>query len=114
MDLDLHSLLKESEIGLAELRELIEADLQDNKTIELAEGHHLAWCMARHTIVRLGSLGLNKHAIKAKELFEGDKIKCKYLIWNDVRVLRDPAHPNEMDGTLQRSRSATSRQIIRP
>lgn len=55
--------------------------MSDTKCIELAEMHHLAWCIGQVYAIRLGSLGYNpknKNSIPHK----------KFLTWRDVEIFR--------------------------
>lgn len=68
-----------SEVGLNELRQLIDHDLVTTPNIAVAEGHELAWCLMRVCCVRPGSIGWSD---KEKE---ADKM---YLLWRDIVITR--------------------------
>lgn len=46
-----------SEVGLAELRQLIDHDMLTTPNIAVAEGHQLAWCLMRVCNLRPRSIG---------------------------------------------------------
>lgn len=76
-DISLYGDINNSHIGLAELSQLIDLDMSATKTIELAEMHHLAWCIGRVCAIRPGS-PKNKNNIPHK----------KFLTWRDVKIFR--------------------------
>ncbi|ETS84837.1 hypothetical protein PFICI_02862 [Pestalotiopsis fici W106-1] len=68
-----------TEIGLPELRQLIDHDLSTTSYIAVAEGHQLAWCLMRLCCLRPGSIGWTSQDHKR------DK---KYLVWRDIEIFR--------------------------
>ena len=69
-----------AEIGLPELRQLIDYDLATTPCIELAESHQLAWLLMRVCCLRPGSIGwTNKHRLESG----------LYLKWRDIKITRD-------------------------
>lgn len=62
-----------SYVGLGELRLLIEKEMETNRSIEVSEQHQMAWCLARTTAVRPGSIGAGRN--------EG-----KGLTWRDLQI----------------------------
>lgn len=80
-NISLYGDINNSHVGLSELSQLIDLDMEDTKCIELAEMHHLAWCVGRVCAIRPGSLGYNpknKNSLRHK----------KYLTWRDVKIFR--------------------------
>ncbi|KAG5789435.1 hypothetical protein H9Q69_011503 [Fusarium xylarioides] len=69
-------------VGLPELRQLIDFDMISAPNIEVAECHHLAWCIGRICAVRPGSLARsdNKPVNSPRKPF---------LTWNDIELSRD-------------------------
>ncbi|KAB5555005.1 hypothetical protein GE09DRAFT_1239454 [Coniochaeta sp. 2T2.1] len=67
-----------SELGIEELRLLIDYDMTNTKYIDMAEQHHLAWCLGRLCAVRPGSLGEKEGAERERHLF---------LTWRDVTIV---------------------------
>lgn len=49
-------------LGLAELRQLIDYEMLNNRCIELSEEHQVLWCIGRITALRPGSLCPGKYA----------------------------------------------------
>lgn len=64
--------LQKSYLGLAELRELFDEEMLHNTSVEYAEQHWAAWCIARVTACRPGS-------ICASKLSENPPLKWKDL-----------------------------------
>jgi hypothetical protein len=59
-----------TQVGLAELRQLIDMDMVSTPSIEVAEGHHLAWCIGRVCSARPGSIAPSRLGGKTeKKLF---------------------------------------------
>ncbi|KAK8050413.1 hypothetical protein PG994_012143 [Apiospora phragmitis] len=56
-----------SEVGLNELRQLIDHDLLTTSRIKIAEAHQLAWLLMRTCCVRPGSIGSRPHKISRGE-----------------------------------------------
>lgn len=78
--LNVHRHTDRTYVGLAELRQLIDYDMMSTPSIEVAEGHHLAWCLGRVCSVRPGSIGPSKNS---------DKLKTgMYLTWRDLTFTR--------------------------
>ena len=70
-------------LGPAELEQLLDYDMQHTISIELAEGHHLAWTLARACGLRPSSLGpLNKQ-------IAADNVAQPYLTFGDIKITRD-------------------------
>ncbi|KAK5083428.1 hypothetical protein LTS08_003621 [Lithohypha guttulata] len=68
-----------TQIGLAELRQMIDADMISTPNLPFAERHHLAWCIARVTAARPGS-------ICASQKFHAQN--GMFLTWRDVTITR--------------------------
>lgn len=83
-NISLYGDINNSHVGLSELSQLIDFDIADTKCIELAEMHHLAWCIGRVCAVRPGSLGYN---LKNKDSIQ----QKKFLRWGDVKIFRGVA-----------------------
>jgi hypothetical protein len=71
------NLIAKSYVGLAELRQLIDLDTISSPNIDIAEGHHLAWCIGRICAVRPGSVGPTD-ATRERSMM--------YLTWRDVDI----------------------------
>ncbi|KAF5722886.1 hypothetical protein FMUND_2242 [Fusarium mundagurra] len=71
-----------SKVGLPELRQLIDFDMISAPNIEVAECHHLAWCIGRICAVRPGSLARSDNK-------PADSPQKPFLIWNDIELSRD-------------------------
>lgn len=69
-----------TQIGLAELRRMIDLDMVRTPNLPFAESHHLAWCIGRITAARPGSI-----AASTKEARE----KNKHLLWRDIELTKD-------------------------
>jgi hypothetical protein len=70
-----------TQVGLAELRQLIDMDMVSTPSIEVAEGHHLAWCIiGRVCSVRPGSI--------APSRLGGKTEKKLFLTWRDIVLTR--------------------------
>jgi hypothetical protein len=70
-------------IGTPELRYLIDMDMRGAPSIELAECHHLAWCIGRFTAARPGSICGNRP--------EDSKVPANdrsYITWRDIEIER--------------------------
>ncbi|TAQ89667.1 hypothetical protein B7494_g2017 [Chlorociboria aeruginascens] len=76
-----YGILNRTHVGLAELRQMIDHDMVATPCIELAECHHLAWCIGRVAAVRPGSIGPSRNGSKSKE-------NGLYLKWMDVVLTR--------------------------
>jgi len=61
-------------LGLGEIRQLIDHDMVVAACMEVAEQHHLAWCIGRQTAVRAASL--------AADNFSPDR----YVRWRDIEI----------------------------
>ena len=80
-NISLYGDINNSHVGLSELSQLIDLDTSDTKCIELAEMHHVAWCIGRICAIRPGSLGYNpknRNSIPHQ----------KFLMWRDVNIFR--------------------------
>ena len=75
---------RRGDIGLVELQYLIDMDIRGTPRMEIAESHHLAWCIGRVTAVRPGSLGVTD----GRRMDERDTEKQPYLAWKDIRIHR--------------------------
>ncbi|KAJ0164326.1 hypothetical protein CTA2_1248 [Colletotrichum tanaceti] len=72
-------------IGLDDIRQLIDMDLQDTVSIELSEQHHFAICLARACALRPGSLGMShRDSTRGHEISD----ELPFLAWKDIRVTR--------------------------
>lgn len=69
------------QIGLAELRQLIDIDMITTPEISVAELHHLAWCIGRVCAVRPGSLARSDHR-------PVDAPEKPFLTWGDIELSR--------------------------
>lgn len=75
-----------SEIGLEELRQLIDFDMTTSLHMEAAEVHHLAWCIGRMCAVRPGSLGWS--GTKEIAFKNAPSHGPPYLVWKDVEITK--------------------------
>jgi hypothetical protein len=80
-NISVQGVLNRTSVGLAELRQLIDHDMISTPSIELAECHHLAWCIGRICSVRPGSIGPPRKA---------DPEKFQFLRWRDITITRLP------------------------
>ncbi|PPJ52617.1 hypothetical protein CBER1_11147 [Cercospora berteroae] len=88
-------------LGLVELRQLIDQEMQTNRSIENSEQHQAVWCIVRHTSARPGSIGTSgKYARNLPlqwrnvEFYRGDnpgEFTC-VLEFDDIRIKR-PSDP---------------------
>jgi len=69
-------------VGKYELQQLIDMDIQATACIELAECHHLAWCIARACALRPSSLG------RPKTEDRDSSNPYDFLVWEDVTITR--------------------------
>lgn len=74
--------INKSQVGLPELSQLIDFDMQMTRCFPLAESHHLAWCIGRICAVRPGSLG---HGPQDKS----NLANGQFLRWGDIEVFRN-------------------------
>ncbi|KAK7981593.1 hypothetical protein PG988_003831 [Apiospora saccharicola] len=74
------NIFSRAEVGLAELRQLIDHDLATTPCIALAESHQLAWLLMRVCCVRPGSIGWSNQERLELGL---------YLKWSDIQIFRD-------------------------
>ncbi|OBT70725.1 hypothetical protein VF21_10291 [Pseudogymnoascus sp. 05NY08] len=58
-NIPLYGDLNSTHVGLPEISQMIDLDMQQTRCFIVAEMHHLAWCMGRTCAVRPGSLGHN-------------------------------------------------------
>ncbi|KAK2034950.1 hypothetical protein LX32DRAFT_307459 [Colletotrichum zoysiae] len=72
-------------IGLDDIRQLIDMDVQDTVSIELSEQHHFAICLARACALRPGSLGSPP---PSKRSSGGLSDELPFLAWKDIRITR--------------------------
>ena len=70
-----------AEIGLAELRLMMELDMTTTMYIDVAEQHHAAWCIGRVCAVRGASIG-------APPEDDEDTTDIPYLAWRDIDSVR--------------------------
>ena len=77
-------------LGLSELTQLIDADTANSPCIELAECHHLAWCLARICAVRPGSLA------QPSLLAARRRKPYQYPTWNSMNITRGD-HPGQFN-----------------
>ncbi|KAH7174972.1 uncharacterized protein B0J16DRAFT_418367 [Fusarium flagelliforme] len=70
-----------SQVGIPELRQLIDYDTLNAVSIEVTEGHHLAWCIARVCAVRPGSIGISGQ----RTVNTNDR---PFLTWGDIEITR--------------------------
>lgn len=68
-------------IGPAEILQLIDLDTRLTPCIELAECHHLAWCIARCCALRPGSFGQQAHKVDPN-------VELPFLAFRDLRITR--------------------------
>lgn len=68
-----------SEVGLPELRQLIDHDMLTTPNIAVSEGHQLAWCLMRVCNVRPGGIGWSDRQKEQTKM---------YLTWRDVEITR--------------------------
>ncbi|OIW32876.1 hypothetical protein CONLIGDRAFT_695069 [Coniochaeta ligniaria NRRL 30616] len=65
------------EVGLSELRQLIDTDMASPTLhIDVAELHHLAWCMGKISAIRPGDIGQSRQGSQ------------KSLRWKDITIVR--------------------------
>ena len=82
------------ELGLGELTQLIDADAANSPCIELAECHHLAWCLARICAVGPGSLAQQSlRAVRRKHPY-------RYPTWDSMNITRGD-HPGQFNLTAE-------------
>lgn len=74
-------------VGLDELRQLLDHEIAVSPCIELSEQHQAAWCLARQTAVRPGSIGMGREddddALRWKDIkfyWEGEPGKYSMFI----------------------------------
>ncbi|KAJ5008614.1 hypothetical protein K4K57_010177 [Colletotrichum sp. SAR 10_99] len=84
--------VKKSLLTYSEVTQLIDSDASTTPCIELAEGHHFAWLLARCCALRPGALGQTR---KPPAFLNGPR----YLIWNDVEIKRGQ-EPGEFDAKI--------------
>ena len=84
-------------MGLPEISHLVEFDSSKTRCIELAEVHHLAWCIGRFTAVRPGSLGPSQEQVKNP--YSDDALRA-CLQWRDIRVSRIVDRPGQFTATI--------------
>ena len=82
--------INRTHVGLAELRQMIDFDTINTPSIEVAEGHQLAWCIARVCSIRPGSIGPSKSSKNEKKLF---------LSWRDITLTRG-AQKGQFEATI--------------
>jgi hypothetical protein len=70
-------------LGFTEIRQLIENDMMRTASIEVAEQHHLAWCLARYLALRPGSIGAESYS------GPNNKRHDAHLTWRDLDIQRD-------------------------
>jgi hypothetical protein len=72
-------------IGLAEIQFMIDIDTRATASIEVAEQHHLAWCLGRCTALRPSSIGPqpgNKREAPGPDGYDD------FIMWKDVAITR--------------------------
>ena len=72
-----------SSITLPEIQSLIDSDLLATPCVELAECHHLAWCLGRVCALRPGSLGSQRPSLR-----EETRTDLDFLTFGDVEIFR--------------------------
>lgn len=82
LHIPLYGDVNKSNVGLPELSQLIDFDMEQTRCIQLAECHHLAWCLGRICAVRPGSIG---HGPQDKN----NLINGQFLKWRDIEVFRN-------------------------
>lgn len=80
-NITLHADLNTTHVGLSELRQMVDMDMQNPKSWEVTEQHHLAWMIGRVCAVRPGSIALTDHSA-ARLARRG------YLCWGDFSIVR--------------------------
>lgn len=80
-NITLHAELNTTHVGLAELRQMLDLDMQNVISWEVTEQHHLAWMVGRICAVRPGSIALTDHSA-ARLARRG------YLCWGDLTIVR--------------------------
>jgi Protein of unknown function (DUF3435) len=72
-------------IGLAEIQFMIDLDMKSTPSIEVAEQHHLAWCIGRVTALRPSSFGPQPDDRREQP---GRMGYDDFMMWKDVHITR--------------------------
>lgn len=114
--LELSGKVNVTHLGLPEIARTMDWDMLNTPCIEVAEGHHVAWCITRTCATRPGSIGIQPKAEETQCLTLGDfeimrdALPGHFTAIMDIRVLK--SNRDHIKGAIKKAVQARTIRCV--